>query len=249
MLAPGAMAEILAAGIPGGFSVRAAGVPFMGGGPEQDTQERRKAETPTMFVYHVTGGKQPERQNYGTYLEELDGDFKKIRIVDDTPDGGSPIWPRSPDAGRHIEPHDVPTKVKVTGPNYPLLDFYDLYNCLVVPQAFKDLIEELEPGIHQFFPLELYRGKKKVADRYLFIFGQRLDTLHDTACDPPRYADGTLPLGGPTPIKIVFDKKKIGNAHAWVDKFAGGRNFSEALAQRIQALGLTGLNYNPAEAI
>jgi hypothetical protein len=203
-----------------------------------------------MKVYHVTGGKQPEKQNFSTALEAIDGDVKKIRVVDETPDGGGNIFPGSTDAGRHIELHDIPTKVRVLGPRYPLLDFYAFSrNTLVVPQAFKDLIDELEPNVHQFFPLELQRAKKKVGERYWFIFGQRLDTLDFAASYPPRDETGRQLAKSERLAVHIFSIQKIGKAHAWVDRVIGGQNFSSLLVDRIHSLGLTGLNCYPMDAI
>lgn len=205
-----------------------------------------------MKVYHCTGGKQPREQNFSVSLVALDGDFEKIRVVDATSDTGAFVSPKDPSMGRHIELHDIPTKAKISGPRYPILDFYAFnWNTLVVPQAFKDIIDELEPDVHQFFPLALYRGKNHVTDRYWFIFGQRLDTLDFKSCIPPRNAEGlhtyTEKYNGLH--THVFSIAKIDKAHAWVDKRIRGRNFSEQLVQRIQELGLTGLQCNPAEAI
>jgi hypothetical protein len=203
-----------------------------------------------MKVYHCTGGKQPPGKNYNVYLEALDGDFEKIRVVDDTPDGGATIWPQSLNSGRLLELHDIPTRARLTGPGYALLDFYAFQdNTLVVPQTFKDLIDEMEPGIHQFFPLELQRDKKKVGERFWFIFGQRLDTLDFKASYPPRDETGRQLEKSQGQHKNIYSLAKIGRAHAWVDKRIGGQFFSGALVRRIEALGLSGLNCNLSKVI
>ncbi|MEF2074395.1 hypothetical protein [Consotaella aegiceratis] len=47
-----------------------------------------------------------------------------------------------------------------------------------MPQYFKDIIEELEPGKHQFFPMTYYEGDRVIGNGYWFIFGERFDDMH-----------------------------------------------------------------------
>ncbi len=207
-----------------------------------------------MKVYHITGGMMPESYMYSNWFEAMDGDPDKIRISDPTPDGGSLIMPTSLNAGRPILPDFVPTKLRRRGPGIkqqPLLDVNSWrYGTLLVPQVFKDILEELEPGVHQFFPMEYYQKDEKIGEGYWFIFGQRLDTLHDTACEPGRDERGFLITSGPDGKRVksraVLSAKKIDGAHAWVDKFLGGgaRLISGEFGDRLKAQNLTGITYD-----
>ena len=116
-----------------------------------------------------------------------------------------------------------------------------------MPKAFKDTVEDLEPDTHQFFPMEYFEsGDRKIGEGYLFIVCKRLDTLHDTACQPPRNERGFMPrfVRGEN-RRIVFSAKKIAGHHVWTDKFQSGRIVSGALAERLQSLNLTGLVLEP----
>ncbi|WP_057465039.1 DUF1629 domain-containing protein [Pseudovibrio sp. POLY-S9] len=202
--------------------------------------------------FHITGGKQPETDDSTTSFVALDGDQKQIRLVDPTPDGGALIMSGDMEAGRPILPDHVPTKlerINCSIKTRPLLDFnWWISNTLLVPQAFKDILEELEPNTHQFFPMDYFEGADKIGEGYLFIFCKRLDTLHDTACWPERNERGFIPRPPRgEKVKIVYSKDKIAGHHAWVDKFNMGRCISDEFAERLQALNLTGLNYNPMQ--
>ncbi len=201
-----------------------------------------------MKIYHITGGKIAEKYNYAAYIKALDGDIDKVRIVDATADGGFNIWDNSVCAGRHILPDYVPTKVQLGGPIRTLLDAYNFYSSsIVVSDKFKSIIEEVEPGVHQFFPLDVYRAGKLLGKLNWMIIGQRLDTVHDVM---PRDARGwPITERGPG-FKLIFDLKKIGSAKLWTDKFKGGNNITEDLAKRFEDAGLTGISYNsPQDAI
>ena len=198
-----------------------------------------------MKIYHITGGKIAEKYNYAAYLKALDGDRSKIRIVDSSADGGFNIWQNTVDAGRHILPDHVPTKVQLGGPLGSLLDAYPLYDStMAVSDKFKSIIEEVESGVHQFFPLDVYRAGKLLGKLHWMIIGQRLDTIHDSQ---PRTLKG-FPLW--VDGKMNFDLKKIGSSKLWTDKFAGANNITEDLAERFVSAGLTGIKFNsPQDAI
>ncbi|KZL26686.1 imm11 family protein [Pseudovibrio sp. Ad37] len=201
--------------------------------------------------FHITGGKQPGTDDSTTSFDALNGDEDTIRLVDPAPDGGALVMTGDMEAGRPILPDHVPTKLERLNGSIktrPLLDFNRWNGITLVPQAFKDILEELEPNTHQFFPMEYFEGSSKIGEGYLFIFCKRLDTLHDTACWPERDDQGFIrrpPRG--EKVKIVFSKEKIAGHHAWVDKFNMGRRISDEFAARLQALNLTGLNYDPMQ--
>ncbi|PID36785.1 MAG: hypothetical protein CR993_03295 [Rhodobacterales bacterium] len=147
----------------------------------------------------------------------------------------------------------MPTKLLRKGPGIKRAKLLDVnrWRGFLVCQTFKDIVEEFEPGVHQFFPMEYYdsKGEKKIGEGYWMIICQRLDTLHDTLCIPPRnergfiddfneeYADRDKSLD-----RVVFSKEKAAGYHMWHDKFYPGANlFSNELAERLIGAGLTGL--------
>ena len=207
-------------------------------------------------VYSLGVGVQPESYMYSNYFEAIDGDPQKLEVVDDTPDGGRWISPGALTAGRHILPDFVPTKLRRGGPGIkrqPLLDVnkWDGVSPLV-PQVFKDILEELEPGVHQFFPMEYFEKTIKIGEGYLFIVGNRLDTLHETLCVPSRDERGFL---GDTkkgdPYEVVFSREKVNGYHAWTEKFIRSRNLmlSQTFGDKLQSRNLSGVKFHSYRAV
>lgn len=207
-------------------------------------------------VYSLGVGVQPENYMYTNYFEAIDGDPEKIRVVDETPDGGTWISPRDKVSGRHILPNHVPTKLRRGGPGIkrqPLLDVNRWEGgAPLVPQVFKEMLEEFEPDVHQFFPMEYFQKDLKIGEGYLFIAGNRLDTLHDTLCVPDRDERGFL--GGTKkgdPYEVVFSREKVNGFHAWYDKFGnhGALMLSQAFGDALRAKNLSGVNYHSYRAV
>jgi hypothetical protein len=220
------------------------------------------------MVYHVSGGQQTHGGHFTHWWKELDGNVDLIELEDTTQDDGG-LVSGTFNAGRPLKPDHMPTRLLRGGPGpdqSPVLDVESLYGgMLLVNLKFKDILEELEPGVHRFFPMEVFvknhdpatwqpedgfydepEGKEltlvKVADYWLLNICNRLDTLHaDTVGRNARgfYSSSTNGIKG----KKVFSLDKIGNHHAWHDKFAVGRYISETLAARLQEAGLTGLSF------
>lgn len=146
-----------------------------------------------------------------------------------------------------MKPDHMPTKLRRGGPGldiFPLLDVDSYTSCLLVNQTFKDILEELEPGVHQFFPMEIFIKDYKVGDRYWLNICNRLDSKHRGLTWPLN----EYGLHRPTREqrandKLVFSEDAIGGHHAWHDKFELGTFISDAFAERVQAAGLNGITY------
>src|SRR3990167_10555709 len=117
--------------------------------------------------------------NYYPDFEPLDGNIKLIECEDMSDDGGTMIRPGyvSAQAGRRIKTDHVPTKLewrsrsKVPDVDGPLI-------AKTVPERFRGIVEELEPGVHQWLPVEFVDKKgNHLADRYYFIPCNRLDSV------------------------------------------------------------------------
>ncbi|UOA28617.1 DUF1629 domain-containing protein [Pseudosulfitobacter sp. DSM 107133] len=211
------------------------------------------------MVYHLAGG----NTDYDPTLKGLpsnafvgmDSSFTDVAVADTTADGGTRIMKSSWHVGRPVSPETVPTKVRRTGPpvsRAKLLDVNSQTGALdLVSQTFRDIVEEFEPAIHQFFPVTSYdsRGKEVIGEGYFMIICQRLSTLHDTLCVPPLDESGMYNRFSETHKdrdksldRVVFSKEKIGDHHMWHDKFLARHFlFSNALTERLFAANLTGL--------
>ena len=76
---------------------------------------------------------------------------------DTTPHGGSVIVGAA--TGRRILPVNIPTKIGFRDAHptkRQLCDFEKSKVCMMISNAAKDVIEWLEPGVHQFFPVEVH---------------------------------------------------------------------------------------------
>jgi hypothetical protein len=79
-----------------------------------------------------------------------------------------------------IEPHEAPISFD-TDKSYKALGSLIEFTCriLAVDEALKAIIERLEPGVHQFFPIEIRMPRDNVypAQYYTFVIGQYLDSF------------------------------------------------------------------------
>jgi len=151
-------------------------------------------------------------------------------------------------SGRPLKPDNIPTKAeRHNGNNHPvpLLDVDRHASSFFVNHKFKDILEELEPDTHQFFPVELFEKEKEIADYYWLNVCNRLDTYHPELTYLRNARGFWKPVEG-EPASLVFSKEAIGSHHAWIDKFAGaGANgifISNTFADRTKDAGLTGLS-------
>lgn len=144
-----------------------------------------------------------------------------------------------------MKPDHMPTKLQRIGRGlgiFPLLDVDSFAGCLLVNQTFKDILEELEPGVHQFFPMEIFIKDEKVGDRYWLNICNRLDSYDRTRTYPLNERGFWKPTRE-NPGAQVFSVAAIGSHHAWHDKFEPGTFISDTLAERLKAAGLTGITY------
>ena len=186
----------------------------------------------------------------------LDGNLDQFRLIDATQDDGQRIGVGSPNVGRPLLADNIPTKLEREPWNLRLLPLLDV-ECfwggnLLVPQQFKDLLEEIEPDVHQFWPMEIYVKGEPVDLKYWFIACHRISALSRPHCFPPLHERGfwrPSPIGQRENDRVAFSKAAIGNRHAWVDKYFSDRYFSNTFAERLQKLNLTGLKFSKKEEV
>jgi hypothetical protein len=181
-------------------------------------------------------------------LQELDGDKRKIEYVDRTPDYDSVASDFSLgdlSLGRPIKPDYVPTKFVWGGPkNRKLPDALWGRGMLLVSDRLKAMIEQFEPGLHQFFPIEVvFKSDKTSAARMHFLnVCTRLDSVDRTHTTSPMGHTMWRPDKGG---QLVFNLKQIGNHHLWHDKHIfKGWMMSDALHDAMVNEGITGLVFH-----
>ena len=194
--------------------------------------------------------------------EPLDGRIAAIRPVDATPDDG--VGFDSVNGGRPCLTDQFPTRMLWKGPKGSIIGDFNRQNLLNVSEKARTLIEQWEPGVHQFVPIDFVDGDGEILEhRYALVIGNRLDAVdrqHTTfvllwgkiwrsakevASDFPQDLPPNIDLS--VPSKIVFSKNQIGSAHLWRDMHIdmGGPFVSEDFAAALRSSGLTGLDLKP----
>ncbi len=176
-------------------------------------------------------------------LVETDGDYNKVTIADMTPDGGKKISNTQFKVGRAIKPDHLPTRLKRDHKRSdPLEDYMPAAKgASYVSTAFKALVEQFEPGVHQFFEMAVKSGKRDAGIVYYFVVTNRIDALDHAACVPPIGPNDRLYTPNYDPDdKIVFSKSQIGSAHIWSEKRELGIFMTDAFHDALFANGLTG---------
>lgn len=171
----------------------------------------------------------------------LDGDPRKIGYVDTTRDEGrNALFEQGRlYAGRPVRPDHIPTRIQWSSKRYPPYDVFMSRGIIHVSDAFKDIVEHLEPGVHQFFPIEaIYKDGSFARQMYFFNICHRLDAVDRERATVQMRKIAWDSLTG----EFAFSLDKIGGAHAWIDKRINpGRFLSNAVVTEIKKAGLTGI--------
>ena len=128
-------------------------------------------------------------QPTGTYPVEIDllnGDWDKNQLEDMSVDIGRRPLMRTDyyQSGRRVKSDFLPTKAKRSGAgNQPIEDYKKVRLAQICSGAVRELIEQFDPGTHQFEPLEILDRGGQPEEREFFWFFPSV-RLH--ALDPDR---------------------------------------------------------------
>lgn len=199
----------------------------------------------------------------------LDGDKKNVKPVkhdfheDFRIDDGQPIrsvrrggLSAALEEGVRLETQFIPTKKELVpvDKSVSLQTFFDSLPCFtagggrnyMVCEAFREMVEDLESDVHQFFPIDIYGTDGKIyARRFYFQILNRATFLDKkksefemgpTGIDPGHYGYGP----------IYYDFNAVKPLHMWRDIYYGGqrRFVSDELAQRMLDANLSGICIN-----
>ena len=127
--------------------------------------------------------------------------------------------------------------------------------CGTVSARFRDVIERIEPGVHQFIPFDLYDKNDQRIDVALYAWRIRtaLDAIDPSlgGVKPLEIAGVTPPGGGPDHLwtirtgggreKLAVRKELIAGRAAWRDvRFPTRKFVSDAVVSLLEEQGLTG---------
>lgn len=180
---------------------------------------------------------------YDVGSEMLDGDKSKVRPVDESADGGTQAGDSLRSFGRHVFTEHLPTRMRwKETEGRPMPDFHESH-ILNVSERAKALIEQFDPGVHQFVPVDFYDKEDHFLEHRYFLFpGNRIDSLdhqkttfvlkkypNASAWVSPRnlarFGESNLipaHIDPNTAAKYVFNLEQIGSSNLWVDKYISG---------------------------
>lgn len=211
------------------------------------------------------------KPEHGYYVDfdPVDGDLKKVKLLDETPDEGLNPRGREFAAGRAIDPTYMATKVQWKDRHHHPVPDFDNGPQLNVSARAKALIESFEADVHQFLPVQFIDiDGKFLENRWFLVVCNRLDTVDREhvrgmllsggkfwrpAKELLRKYPEEIPLGFDLSVepKLVFNRAQIGNVHIWQDKHlsGGGTFISDELAEAALAAGFTGIKPSQGEAV
>jgi hypothetical protein len=197
-------------------------------------------------VVYFLSADEGEVYSYG--MRALDGDINKIRPIDLTPDGGREILPIRAKCGRRLEGDHMPTRIQIEGPKRKLTDFREGIGTFV-SSNFRAEVEKLEPGVHQFFPVEfVWKDGSHACHRFWFVPCNRLDSVdrNETTFE----FRGVWILDGSQDKSLVFSRSRIAGRHAWIDKYISAPSgvwISDRLRENLLSAGITGMTLRSYE--
>lgn len=208
---------------------------------------------------------------YGLNVKPVWGYYPKVEVQDgDTATAKSIIVSDSGvgTGGFPKETAGLPKRAIWKDPNGNPVPDFDQTPMLNVSERAKQVIEDLEPGVHQFVPVDYFDAKGNFLEsRYWFVVCNRIDSLdreHTTMAlslpmeewctikDAQRWGIPIPPhLDPDQPSKMVFSLSQIGSAQMWHDKFlgSGSRWISDRMADALTSAMLTGIAPAKAEAV
>ncbi len=141
-----------------------------------------------------------DKDGYAFYFQPVDGNFGKVRLLDETVDIGKWEIPSTDyfNCGRHVQTEHLPRKIYPvygrTDTNKHLVrgkaqlpGFTRLHGANLVSDEFRRVIEKFDPGVHQFVPvsIEWADGDVEAVPYFWFAVGKRLFALDPEKTQPP----------------------------------------------------------------
>lgn len=150
-----------------------------------------------------------------------------------------------------VQPHEAPTSF-FTEKSYEKLGSLIMFNdrIIAVNEAMKSVIEGLEPGVHQFFPIDIMMPKERTfPDRYYtLVIGQYIDSFVPEQSNPEIFEEKSVKPGyyshkhNKAGVNgLALSRAKFEGAHLWRERYLGGEwltCFSDELKVAIEEAGL-----------
>lgn len=189
----------------------------------------------------------PKPSSYPDF-DALGGDRQKIALEDETRDGSTGIHVSQNFSGRRLKTEHIPTRI-LWRSKRPLQDLEGTW-LHSVSGRLRTLIEEIEPGVHQFVPVKFVtKDGSHLEDRWFWQVCNRLDSIHREKTNFRLSENGVVWLAPrDRKARLVFDLSRVQNVKFWHDKHrTGGPFITDEVKQALEATGMTGLHYHHYE--
>lgn len=166
----------------------------------------------------------------------------RLVVEDQARDEGIHVNALPDQCGRRVRPDSVAKVIRRYG-RRRLLDFEGQF-VATVSDRFRRLIEEIEPGVHQFEPVRyINRDGELYEERWFWAVCNRLDSI-DRERSTGRLENGIYKPCKGVPWRLVFNLEAIGQAKFWCDKHVGiGQVITDDVHERLISERITGLGY------
>ena len=180
-------------------------------------------------------------------VKVIEGNSGEVELEDMTDDGGIGLNMSRSFSGRRAKPESMP-KVIEWQSRRKLLDYEGAYVGYSVSDRFRTLIEDLEPGVHQFEPIRFVtRDGSLLEERWFWQICNRIDSVHRELTNWILGRRTWRPPSRPEEPHMVFSMTQLGAVQFWHDKHANGTFVSNAAKQRIHAAEITGVHFKYRE--
>ncbi|MCR5856442.1 DUF1629 domain-containing protein [Mesorhizobium sp. J428] len=200
-----------------------------------------------------------EGADFGRRAYLLDGDFRKVfpvgfefhpvtnsvRLEDGTWVDKSSVY-----QGLPVDTANLPTKIKIGGGKKMPADLMQ-HSYFFVSDKLRQVIEGLEPDVHQFAPVELvWKDGKHAASYFWFYPCTRIDCMDREHTTHEFREKSGLWMNRPGGSCVVSLERVTGR-HVWIDPRLSGRYpfVSEAFRQATTDAGIRGIGYNTMKAV
>ena len=157
--------------------------------------------------------------------------------------------------GIPADPMGLCTSIRLLTSRKTLPPVFSGHFRFAVSRTVKNLIERLEPGVHQFLRLEIsLRNRTPFVgeDYFLLNICNRVDAI-DTTASVLGIIGGRFLRGGIEGVagrdyRVVVQKDVVAGMACWHDeKFSGADFMSNALYSELQSRGVHSLDFSPVE--
>jgi hypothetical protein len=125
-----------------------------------------------------------------------------------------------------IEEHELPKTLKTFKPYTNLGSLISTCGFWAADDAFKNIVERLEPNLHQFYPIQIIMPKGKIYPKpyYMLVMGQYFDSFSAEKSDEGSFEE---PHNGYSSVQhrtkkyvigLAFLKDVFGTAHMWRER-------------------------------